>query len=98
MMVVCISRVLRVIVLRLWCVKISFVGGNIGGSVMWGLSLVGCLGTWEWVGAGLSRGVGMEGFVFVSSVWGWDMVVSAVRLRPCVVGDGFHALHWKMFS
>jgi hypothetical protein len=24
--------------------------------------------------------------------------VSVVRLRPLVVGDGFHALHWKMLS
>jgi len=24
------------------------------------------------------------------------MVLSRVGLRPCVVEDGFHALHWKM--
>ena len=26
------------------------------------------------------------------------MVVSAVRLRPCVAGGGIHALHWNMLS
>ena len=98
MIVVCIPRVLRVRAFRLWCLKMGFVGSNIGGSVMRGLTLVGCLGTWEWVGAGVSRGAGMEGFVIVSSIWGWGMVVSAVRLKPCVVGDGFLALHWKMLS
>ena len=50
------------------------------------------------MGAGVLWGVGMEGFVSVSSVWGCDMVVLAVRLRPYVVGDGFHALLWKMLS
>ena len=48
-------------------------------------------------GGGFAR-CGYGGFCFVSSVWGWSMVVSAVRLRPCVVGDGFYALHWKVLS
>jgi len=26
------------------------------------------------------------------------MLVSVVRLRPCVVEDGFHALYWNMLS
>jgi hypothetical protein len=26
------------------------------------------------------------------------MVVSAIRLRPCLVGDGFHALYENMLS
>jgi len=65
---------------------------------MWGLSLVKFFGTWEWVRAGVSRDVRMQGLVFVSSVWGWGMVVSAVRFRPCVVEYGLHALHLKMLS
>jgi len=45
MMVVCIPRVLRVNVLRLWCVKIGFVGNDRGGSGLWELTWVGWLGT-----------------------------------------------------
>jgi len=65
---------------------------------MCGLSRVGCLGTWEWVGAEDAWGMGMEGIGSVSSIWGWGVVVSGVGLRPCVVGGGFHALYWNMLS
>jgi len=37
---------------------------------MWGLSRVGYLGTWEWVEAGFSWGVGMKSFESVPSIWG----------------------------
>ncbi len=46
---------------------------------------------------GVSVGGGVEG----KSVSGVEMVggsVLGVVSRVCVVGDGFHALHWKMFS
>jgi len=46
---------------------------------------------------GVSVGGGVEG----RSVSGVEMVggsVLGVVSRVCVVGDGFHALHWKMFS
>ena len=69
MMVVHISRVLRVRALRLWCVKMGFVGGNIGGGVVCGLSRVGYLGTWEWEGAGVSWGVAW-GRLGLSSLFG----------------------------
>jgi len=97
MMVMCIPRVLRVSALRLWCVKMGFVGNGNGGSVMWGLSWVGCLRAGVWKGIRVTWGVGMD-FGSSSSIWGWIMGMSGVRLRPCVVGEGFHALHWKMLS
>jgi hypothetical protein len=46
----------------------------------------------------VTRGVGVEDIGSFSSIWGWDMVVSVVKLRLCVVGEGFYALHWKMLS
>ena len=54
---------------------------------------VSCLGAWEWVGVGVLWGVGMWGVGSASDIWGLGVVVSVVGLRPCVVGDGFHALH-----
>ena len=46
---------------------------------------------------GVPVGGGVEG----KSVSGVEMVggsVLGVVSRVCVVGEGFHALHWKMFS
>ena len=47
---------------------------------------------------GVSVGRGVEGF---GSVLGFERLgVSMVGVVPraCNVGDGFHALHWNMFS
>ena len=43
-MVVCIPRVLRVSVLRLWYVKMGFAGDDRDGGGLWELSWVGWLG------------------------------------------------------
>ena len=53
---------------------------------------------------GVAVGCLFSGVGFGSGFWvfivflGWSMGVSDVRVRPCVVGEGFHALHWKMLS
>ena len=47
---------------------------------------------------GVSVGRGVDGF---GSVWGVERLgVSMVGVVPraCIAGDGFHALHWNMFS
>ena len=41
--------------------------------------------------------VGRRGFVS-GIVWGKVGLMSGARLRLCVVGEGFHPLHWKMLS
>ena len=41
--------------------------------------------------------VGLWGFVS-GILWGWLGLESGVRLRLCVVGEGFHPLHWKILS
>jgi len=98
MMAVYIPRVLRLSDVKLWCVKMGIVGDNIGRGVMWGISWVSYLEAWMWVAARATWGVGMEGFGSFSSIWGWGTEVPVERSRPCVVGKGFHALHWKMLS
>ena len=65
---------------------------------MCGLSRVGCLGAWEWVGLVVLWGVGMWEVGSDSAIRGLCMVVSAVGLRPCVVGDESHALHLNILS
>ena len=45
-------------------------------------------------GFGVSIGVGLGGFRYVSGTWGLgNMVLVVVELRTWAVGDGFHALH-----
>ena len=62
------------------------------------LSLAGFWGSYEWRGFGVSIGMGLGGFGFVSGIWGLGMVLVVVRLRTWAVGDGFQALHWNMLS
>ena len=92
-MVVCIPRVLRVRALVLWCVYLRFVGCKACGGVVCVLLRFGCLRVWEWVGVGVLWGVGLREVESASAIWGLGMGVSVVGLRPCVIGDGFHALH-----
>ena len=40
----------------------------------------------------------MGGVDLLSVCVGPSMVSRVLMLRACVVGDGFHALHWKMLS
>jgi len=79
-------------------VLLDFEGGNVEGGVVCGLPRVGCLGTWEGVGERVSWGVGIGKVEFTLFICGLGMAVSIVGLRPFVVGDGFHALHWNMLS
>ena len=56
---------------------------------------MGGLGAWGWVWGGVEVlwGLGMWEVESASAIWGLGVVVSVVGLKPCVVGDGFHALH-----
>ena len=53
-----------------------------------------------WVGCawGLGGGGGVEGFGSVLGVGRLGVSIVDVVQRACMVGDGFHALHWNMFS
>ncbi len=49
------------------------------------------------MGVRVSWGVGVE-FGSSSSILGWSMGMFDVWASSCVVGEGFHALYWKMSS
>ena len=64
------------------------------GGAGWG---TGSLAGWSKVEVGSVSSVGRWGFVS-KFLWGWVGLVSGVKLRLCVVGEGFQPLHWKIFS
>ena len=51
-----------------------------------------------WVGSVLSTGGSFGGVGLLSVCVGPAMSSMVVMLRACAAGDGFHALHWNMFS
>ena len=77
--------------LRLWCVKVGFVGDDRGGGELWVLSWAGWLGAYVWVRAGLSWCVGMVIIGLPSCMWGRSVEGSEVILRLCVLEGRFYA-------
>ena len=47
---------------------------------------------------GVAVGRGVDGFESVFGIEGLGVSMVGVVPRACLVGDGFHALHWNMFS
>jgi hypothetical protein len=74
------------------------VGDDTGGVRLLWSSWVGGLGAWVRVGVRLTWCVDMVIAGSYSSMWVWSVEGYGVRLRLCVLGEGFHALHWKMLS
>ena len=97
-MVVCMSRVLRVRAFIRWCVYWVWVWVDMEGGRLFGLSCEGCSNGLGSVGVGVVGGVGSggSGYVPLGGTVGIDL--SVVFLGLSVSGEGFQSLHWKMFS
>ena len=51
-----------------------------------------------WGTFGVTVGGGVDEFVSVLGVGRFGVPMVGVVPRACIAGDGFHALHWNMFS
>ena len=71
------------------------------GVIDWGQLLLvfsGLLVSCGWGMFGVSVGRGVDGFGSVLGVERLGVSMVGVVPRACMAGDGFHALHWNMFS
>ena len=97
-MVVCIPLVFSVRALRLWCEYVVSGRGVIGWGWLLLLFLSGLLGSCGWGMFRVLVGWGVDGFGSVSEVERLGVSMVVVVPRACMVGVGFHALHWNMLS